>query len=78
MIEVVEEEVQEEDEEDTDGKLAKPTTDEIRKAVDTLVKFLMFTESGKIRTTATKLQLCLKNSCANPSKSINFGLFINI
>ena len=40
MIEVVEEEVQEDDEEDTDGKLAKPTTDEIRKAVDTLVKFL--------------------------------------
>ena len=75
MIEVVEEEVQEEDEEDTDGKSAKPTTYEIRKAIDTLVKFLMFTESGKIRATATKLQLWLKNNCASPSKKHQFWTF---
>ena len=66
MIEVV----QEEDEESTDGTLEKPTTDETRKALDTLVKFLMFTESSKIGTMAMKLQLC--------SKSINFGFFISI
>ena len=74
MIEVV----QEEDEESTDGTLEKPTTDETRKALDTLVKFLMFTESSKIGTMAMKLQLCLKSSYTSPSKSINFGLFISI
>ena len=32
----------------------KPATVEIRKAIDTLVDFSMFTETGKIRTIAVK------------------------
>ena len=48
IIEVVEEEVQEQDIENTDETITKPTTKEIRKAIDTLVSFLMFTESGKM------------------------------
>ena len=52
IIEVADEELQEEDNEDTDGTLTKPMTEEICKATDTLVNFCMFTESGKIGTTA--------------------------
>ena len=48
IIEVVEEEVQEQDIENTDETITKPTTKEIRKAIDTLVSFSMFTESGKM------------------------------
>ena len=54
IIEVVEEEVQERDEEDTDETLRKLTTEEIRKAIDALVTFSMFTESGEIGTIAMK------------------------
>ena len=50
--EVADEELQEEDNEDTDGTLTKPMTEEICKAIDTLVNFCMFTESGKIGTIA--------------------------
>ena len=46
--------MQEEDEEVTDEAITKPTTEEIRKAVDTLVDFSMFTHSGEIGTTALK------------------------
>ena len=54
LIEVAEEEVQEEDEEVTDETITKPTTEEIRKAIDTLVGFSMFTQSGEIGTIALK------------------------
>ena len=55
---VVEEEVQEVDEvvdeEDSDESLTKPTTKEMRQAIDTLLNFSMFTESGEIGTMAMK------------------------
>ena len=55
---VVEEEVQEVDEvvdeEDSDESLTKPTTKEMRQAIDTLLNFSMFTESGEIGTIAMK------------------------
>ena len=55
---VVEEEVQEVDEvvdeEDADESLTKPTTKEMRQAIDTLLNFSMFTESGEIGTMAMK------------------------
>ena len=54
IIEVVEEELQEEDEESTDENLMKPTTEEIRKTIDTLETFLMFTKSDKIRVIPKK------------------------
>ena len=54
LIEIAEEEVQEEDEEVTDETITKPTTEEIRKAIDTLVDFSMFTQSGEIGTIALK------------------------
>ena len=50
LIEVAVEEVQEEDKQVTDETITKPTTEEIRKAIDTLVDFSMFTQSGKIGT----------------------------
>ena len=55
---IVEEEVQEVDEvvdeEDADESLTKPTTKEMRQAIDTLLNFSMFTESGEIGTIAMK------------------------
>ena len=54
IIEVVEEELQEEDEESTDENLMKPTTEEIRKTIDTLETFFMFTKSDKIRVIPKK------------------------
>ena len=54
LIEVAEEEVQEEDEEVTNETITKPTTEEIRNAIDTLVDFLIFTLSGEIGTIALK------------------------
>ena len=64
IIEVVEEGVQEEDEEDTDETLTKLTTEEICKAIDTLVSFSMFTGSGEIGTIAMKaLTLFEKELC---------------
>ena len=54
LIEIAEEEVQEEDEEVTDETITKPTTEEIRKVIDTFVHFSMFTQSGEIGTIALK------------------------
>ena len=54
LIEVAEEEVQEEDEEVTDETITKPTTEEIRKAIDAHVDFPMFTQSGEIGAIALK------------------------
>ena len=55
LIEVAEEEGQEEDEQVTDETITKPTTEEIiPKAIDTLVNFSMFTQSGEIGTIALK------------------------
>ena len=51
LIEVAELEVQEEDKEVTDQTITKPMTEEIRKAIDTLVDF---TQSGEIGTIALK------------------------
>ena len=55
LIEVAEEKVQEEDEEVTDETITKPTTEEIRKNIDTLVDFSMFTHSGEIGAIALKV-----------------------
>ena len=54
LIEVAEEEVEEEDEEVTDEKVTNLTAEEIRKAIDTLVDFSMFTQSGEMGTIALK------------------------
>ena len=48
--------MQEEDEEVTDETITKPKTEEIRKAIDTLVHFSMFTQSTKIGTLALKAE----------------------
>ena len=53
IIEVLEEEVRE-DAEETNETLTKPTTEEIRKAINTLVSFSMFTRSGEIGKIAMK------------------------
>ena len=53
IIEVLEEEVREGAEE-TNETLTKPTTEEIRKAINTLVSFSMFTRSGEIGKIAMK------------------------
>ena len=37
-----------------DGTITKPTTEEIRRAIDTLVNFSMFSQSGKIGKIAWK------------------------
>ena len=54
LIEVAEEEVQEEDKEVANKMITKPTTEEIRKAIDTLVDFSMFTQTGEIGTIVLK------------------------
>ena len=48
LIEVAEEELQEEDEEVTDKTITKPTTEEIRKASDTLVDFSFLLRVAKL------------------------------
>ena len=53
IIEVLEEEVRE-DAEETNETLTKPMTEEIRKAINTLVSFSMFTRSGEIGKIAMK------------------------
>ena len=55
LIEVAEEKVQEEDEEVFDERITKPTTEEIRKNIDTLVDFSMFAHSGEIGAGALKV-----------------------
>ena len=64
-IQVVEEEVQEEDEDQT---LTKPTTEEIRKVIDTLVKFSMFTESDKIGMIAMKASTLFEKDLCQSTK----------
>ena len=54
LIEVAEKEVQEEDKEVANKMIMKPTTEEIRKAIDTLVDFSMFTQTGEIGTIVLK------------------------
>ena len=46
--------MQEEHEEVTDERIMKPTAEEIRKAIDTIVDFSMFTQSGEIGKIALK------------------------
>ena len=70
LIEVAEEEGQEEDEQVTDEAITKPTTEEIiRKSIDTLVDFSMFTQSGEIGTIALKAaKLFEKELCESIKK----------
>ena len=64
LIQVAKEQVQEKDEEVTDETIMKPTTEEIRKTVHTLVNFSIFTQSGEIGTIASKAaKLFEKESC---------------
>ena len=76
LIEVAEEEVPEEDEEVNDEMIAKPTTEEIRKAIDPLVDFLMFTQSGEIGTTALKAaKLSEKELCESMKQTLISDFF---
>ena len=71
LIEVAEKEVQEEKyEEVTDEMITKPTAEEIRKAIDTLVDFLMFTESGEIGTMALKAAKLFEKELRESMKQI--------
>ena len=54
LIEVAKEDVPEEDEEVTDETIAKPRADKLCQAIDTLVNFSMFSQTGEIGTTALK------------------------
>ena len=77
LIEVAEEEGQEEDEQVTDEAITKPTTEEIiRKSIDTLVDFSMFTQSGKIGTIALKAaKLFEKELCESIKKTFISDFF---
>ena len=77
LIEVAEEEGQEEDEQVTDEAITKPTTEEIiRKSIDTLVDFSMFTQSGEIGTIALKAaKLFEKELCESIKKTFISDLF---
>ena len=77
LIEVAEEEGQEEDEQVTDETITKPTTEEIiRKAIDTLVDFSMFTQSGEIETIALKAaKLFEKELCESIKKTFISDFF---
>ena len=77
LIEVAEEEGQEEDEQVTDEAITKPTTEEIiRKSIDTLVDFSMFTQSGEIGTIALKAaKLFEKELCESIKKTFISDFF---
>ena len=66
-IEVLEEEVQE-DAEETNETLTKPTTEEIPKAIDTLVSFSMFTGSRKIGKIAMKTSTLFEKELSESMK----------
>ena len=71
--------MQEEDEEDeevTDEAITKPTAEEIRKAINTLVYFSMFTQSGEIGTTALKAaKLFEKELCESTKQTFISDFF---
>ena len=75
IIEVADEELQEEDKEDTDGTLTKPMTEEIFKAIDTLVNFCMFTESGKIGMIAMEASTLFEKELCEPMKQQSISKF---
>ena len=77
LIEVAEEEGQEEDEQVTDEAITKPTTEEIiRKSIDTLVDFSMFTQGGEIGTIALKAaKLFEKELCESIKKTFISDFF---
>ena len=65
-----------EEEEVTDEAITKPTTEEIRKAIDTLVYFSMFTQSGEIGTTALKaVKLFEKELCESTKQTFISDFF---
>ena len=65
-----------EEEEVTDEAITKPTTEEIRKAIDTLVYFSMFTQSGEIGTTALKAaKLFEKELCESTKQTFISDFF---
>ena len=51
-----------------DGTITKPTTEEIRKAIDTLVNFSMFSQSCKIGTIALKAAKLLEKVLCDSMK----------
>ena len=76
LIEVAEEEGQEVEEQVTDETITKPTTEEIiPKAIDTLVDFSMFTQSGEIGTIALKAAKLFEKELCESIKNIYFRLF---
>ena len=74
IIEVAEENVQEEGEV-TDERITKPTTVEIRKAIDTLVDFSMFNPSGEIGTIASKAEKLFEKELCKSMKQIFISEF---
>ena len=50
--------------------ITKPTAEEIRKAIDTLVDFSMFTESGEIGTMALKATKLFEKELRESMKQI--------
>ena len=75
VIEVAEEEVQEEDEEITDETITKPTTEEIRKAINTFVDFSMFILSVEIGPIALKAAKLFERVIRVNETKIYFRLF---
>ena len=73
-IEVLEEEVQE-DAEETNETLTKPTTEEIPKAIDTLVSFSMFTGSRKIGKIAIKTSTLFEKELSESMKQKSVSYF---
>ena len=68
--------MQEEDEEVTDETITTTTTEEIRKAIDTLVEFSMYTQSGKIGTIALKAaKLFEKELCESMKQTVISDFF---
>ena len=55
--------------------LTKPTTVEIREAIDTLVNFSMFTESDEIGTTAMKASTLFEKELIQSMKQHQFWTF---
>ena len=78
IVEVVEEETQEEEgNEMLDETVTKPTTEEVRKAIDTLVNFSMFTQSGEIgRVALNASKLFEKELCESLKQTSILDFFV--
>ena len=79
IVKVVEEETQEEEgKEMSDETVTKPTAKEVRKAIDNLINFSMFTQSGEIGKVALNASKLFEKELCEPLKQTSILDFFRL